>query len=95
MKDFSRVLVTGGAGSIGSHLVDRLMGMGCFVRVVDGLSSGSLENVKLWFGLSAGELLSLGWKPALNGEEAVRLGCRGLLRSMAKSSSKISSGSIR
>jgi len=25
------------------------MGMGCFVRVVDNLSSGSLENIMLWF----------------------------------------------
>jgi UDP-glucose 4-epimerase len=43
---FSRVLATGGAGFIGSHLVDRLMHIGMFVRVVDNLSSGSLENVK-------------------------------------------------
>ena len=50
VKDFSNFLVTGGAGFIGSHLVDRLMGIGCFVRVVDNLSSGSLENVKSWFG---------------------------------------------
>jgi len=85
MKELLNNLVTGGAGFIGSHLVDRLMDIGCFVRVVDNLSSGSLENVKSWFGHSAGELLSLGWKRALNGEEAVRLGCRELFRSMAGS----------
>jgi len=50
MKGFSRALVTGDAGFIGSHLVDRLMQMGMFVRVVDNLSSGSLENVKRWLG---------------------------------------------
>lgn len=50
MKDFSNVLVTGGAGFIGSHLIDRLMNMGYFVRVVDNLSSGSLENIKSWSG---------------------------------------------
>jgi UDP-glucose 4-epimerase len=50
MRELSNVLVTGGAGFIGSHLVDRLMGMGCFVRVVDNLSSGSLGNIKSWFG---------------------------------------------
>jgi len=44
------VLVTGGAGFLGSHLVDRLMNRGYFVRVVDNLSTGSSENIKLWFG---------------------------------------------
>jgi len=48
VKGFSKVLVTGGAGFIGSHLVDRLMQMDCFVRVVDNLSGGSLDNVKVW-----------------------------------------------
>jgi UDP-glucose 4-epimerase len=41
-----RVLVTGGAGFIGSHLVDRLVGEGYRVRVVDNLSSGSVENLR-------------------------------------------------
>ena len=42
------VLVTGGAGFIGSHLVDRLMKAGVKVRVLDNLSSGSKENVGEW-----------------------------------------------
>jgi len=41
-----KVLVTGGAGFIGSHLVDRLVKEGYRVRVVDNLSSGRLENIK-------------------------------------------------
>ena len=41
-----RVLVTGGAGFIGSHLVDRLVKEGYRVRVIDNLSSGRLENIK-------------------------------------------------
>jgi len=41
-----RVLVTGGAGFIGSHLVDRLVDEGCRVVVLDNLSSGSLENIR-------------------------------------------------
>lgn len=44
----SRVLVTGGAGFIGSHLVDRLMERGEEVLVVDDLSGGKLENLKKW-----------------------------------------------
>lgn len=38
-------LVTGGAGFIGSHIVDALMARGDRVRVLDDLSSGSLENL--------------------------------------------------
>ncbi len=39
------VLVTGGAGFIGSHLVDRLISLGHRVVVVDDLSSGRLQNL--------------------------------------------------
>ncbi len=40
-----RVLVTGGASFIGSHLVDALLQRGAAVRVVDDLSSGRMENI--------------------------------------------------
>ena len=40
-----RTLVTGGAGFIGSHLVDALVARGDDVTVVDDLSSGRLENL--------------------------------------------------
>jgi UDP-glucose 4-epimerase len=40
-----RTLVTGGAGFIGSALVDRLVGAGHEVTVVDDLSTGRLENL--------------------------------------------------
>ena len=40
-----KALVTGGAGFIGSHLVDRLIVEGWKARVVDNLSSGRMENL--------------------------------------------------
>lgn len=44
-KRYSRILVTGGAGFIGSHIVDRLLGEGFDVTVLDNLSMGNLENI--------------------------------------------------
>lgn len=44
------VLVTGGAGFIGSHLVDELMVQGCEVIALDDLSEGKTENLKRWEG---------------------------------------------
>ena len=41
-----KILVTGGAGFIGSHLVERLVELGCEVTVLDNLSNGSLTNLK-------------------------------------------------
>ena len=42
------MLVTGGAGFIGSHIVDNLMKKGGKVRLLDNLSTGSTDNVAHW-----------------------------------------------
>ena len=47
MADFAgkKVLVTGGAGFIGSNLTDRLLAEGAFVRVLDNFSTGYRKNL--------------------------------------------------
>jgi nucleoside-diphosphate-sugar epimerase len=44
-KRYQRILVTGGAGFIGSHIVDRLMKDSFDVTVIDDLRTGSLSNI--------------------------------------------------
>lgn len=50
-----RVLVTGGAGFIGSHLVEQLVGAGASVTVVDNFQTGRRENLSALNGLVAYE----------------------------------------
>lgn len=62
--DVTRVLVTGGAGFIGSHIVDALMKGNSRVSVFDNLSSGTLQNIERWlndpnFTFVKGDLLNL------------------------------------
>lgn len=45
MNDLRRIMVVGGAGFVGSHLVERLVAEGHEVDVVDDLSSGALANL--------------------------------------------------
>jgi len=52
-----KVLVTGGASFIGSHLTDALVAMGAEVRVADDLSSGNKENIQAHINSKAVEFL--------------------------------------
>lgn len=46
----SKVLVTGGAGFVGSHLVDKLIQEGFDIVVLDNLSTGVLDNIRAHVG---------------------------------------------
>ncbi len=46
----TRILVTGGAGFLGSHLIDRLMARGDEVLCADNLFTGSQRNIEHWMG---------------------------------------------
>jgi UDP-glucose 4-epimerase len=65
-----RVLVTGGAGFIGSHLVDALAARGDEVLVVDNLSVGSRANLRQH---DAGGRVELHVADVLDGERMTRL----------------------
>lgn len=49
-KDRKRILITGGAGFVGSHLTDKLMLAGHEVIVADNMFTGRKRNVEHWIG---------------------------------------------
>jgi dTDP-glucose 4,6-dehydratase len=50
MSDKKRILITGGAGFLGSHLCDRFLAEGYHVIAMDNLITGSLDNIEHLFG---------------------------------------------
>jgi len=52
-----RNLITGGAGFLGSHLVDRIMKSGEKVICLDNFFTGSKENIEYWIGHPSFELV--------------------------------------
>jgi len=72
---FSKILVTGGAGFIGSNLVDKLLEDDCSVDVLDDLSTGRIENLPNLdrrFTLHKGDVRDLQLvRKVLEGKEAV------------------------
>lgn len=49
-KQQKRILVTGGSGFVGSHLVDRLMMQGHYIIVIDNMFTGRPQNIQQWAG---------------------------------------------
>ena len=56
-KDRRRILISGGAGFVGSHLVDKLMLEGHEVIVTDNYFTGRKRNVEHWLGHPNFELI--------------------------------------
>jgi len=82
--------VTGGAGFIGSHLVDALARRGCKVRVLDNLVNGKLENLSAHLGRKEFEFIRGSVTDPLDVQRVVRgvnlvfhLACLGVRHSIA------------
>lgn len=83
------VLITGGAGFIGSHLADHLLACGYRVRVLDNLRNGSLDNLQAAaayenFEFKLGDILDAAWlNEAMQGAAVVfHLACLGVRHSI-------------
>src|SRR5881628_1105746 len=66
-----KVLITGGASFIGSHLLDVLVQLGARVRVVDDLSSGRLYSIQNHLGNGKVEFIEADLKNPGTAEKAV------------------------
>lgn len=77
MSQFKNILITGGAGFIGSHVADELLAAGYFVRVLDNLALPTHDgSVPLWLNnrvefMKGDVRLKLDWQRALSGIDIV------------------------
>lgn len=72
LDKYERILVTGGAGFIGSHLVDTLLSLGKKVVVLDNLSTGLSNNLPSGVKLIKGDIRNPNQiKPAVRGVDLV------------------------
>jgi len=83
MSQLKRILVTGGAGFIGSHVADALLAAGFEVAVVDNLSTGRQENVPAGarfypFDIKSNDAFDLicSWKPHVLVHHAAQMSVR-------------------
>lgn len=86
---FERVLVTGGAGFIGSHLVDALVERGTGVVVVDNLTTGVRENVNPKAGFLEADVRDVGAM-----RDAIRSGVEAVVHEAARVSIRSSVGAF-
>ena len=71
LRRYAKILVTGGAGFIGSHLIDRLLQGGYEVTALDNFSSGKIENIRHHTGASNFHLMRGDIRNLRNVEKAV------------------------
>lgn len=67
-----RILITGGAGFIGSNIAEKLLSMGKEVRIFDNLYSGNLDNIEDFKGNTSLEFLEGDLRNVEDVREAVR-----------------------